>query len=440
MNVLLLLTEAFIFSLPFQWALSPVPGVDLPFSRVFSVVLFAIFVAVGLSRRKLTIPVSREAVLLSMFVFVSLLSISWAENGIWAVRRAFFIAGYFPLFIVYSSIFSEYQRAAARLMRAFVAGAGISAAVGVLEFFSQFVLGAPTVFRFWTETILPFFLGTSFSSAVAQYPSLLVGIGSQTVLRASAFFPDPHMAAFYFGLALPFSFILMIDADHVGKRVMYAILTAMILLADVLTFSRGGYVGLGFGLAYLFARYFRRISDSERSAILPVSFICLVLAAALSSGPVRERAWSSFSAEEGSNMGRLEIYAEAVRRIAERPFGYGLGNYPLAVKPTADYREPIYAHDQYLDIATESGIIGASLFLSVTFTAFMGLSRSRARVAVAGAVSLAIYFGHSLFETPMYSVHVLPVLLMVLALPSANSAEGTVRFSPTNDSSESPIT
>jgi O-antigen ligase len=439
MKVFLVLMEVFIFSLPFQWALAPVSGVDLPFSRVFSIALFAIFLAVGLSRRKLMIPVSRETVLLSAFLCVSVLTILWAENGAWAVRRALFIVGYFPLFMVYSSIFSEYPLAVSRFVRAFVMGAGISAAVGILEFFSQFVFGVPVIFRFWTEGVLPIFLGSSFSTAVTQYPSLLVGIGNQTVLRVSSLFPDSHMAAFYFGLALPFSFVLTMGADRAGKKALYGMLSAMILFADVLTFSRGGYVGLGFGLAYLSVRYLRRVSDSGKRTIVPITLVCVFLIAALSSGPVRERVWSSLSPNEGSNRGRLEMYAEAVRRIAERPFGYGLGNYPLVVKPTADYREPIYAHDQYLDIATESGIIGASLFLLVIGTAFMSLSRSHSRVAAAGAAAVAIFFGHSLFESPMYSVHILPVLLMILALPAAKGTEGAANVSTAVDPSESLI-
>ena len=67
---------------------------------------------------------------------------------------------------------------------------------------------------------------------------------------------------------------------------------------------------------------------------------------------------SIFDLKEGSNVGRLEMWKKSAEVALDNPFsGVGIGNYPLEVKASADYREPITAHNTYLDIASETGII-----------------------------------------------------------------------------------
>ncbi|NTW75346.1 MAG: O-antigen ligase family protein [Candidatus Moranbacteria bacterium] len=415
MSILLHLTRLFLFLLPFQVALSPVSGIDLPLSRVFAPLLFLFWLARGLSRKKVSIPLVSESAFLFVFLFLSFISIVWAEDVSWAGRRMLFLLSFYPLFLVYTTICAETPFAVRTVFRAVVAGAALAACVGLVQFFSQFFLGVSFVFRFWMREIVPVFLGSSFGASVAEYPSLLVNVGGTTILRASSFFPDPHVAAFFFGIAFPFSFALAAMAVTRREKVTFLIFSILILLADLLSFSRGGYVGLMFGVIFAGFRYVKinRLFVHRGAILLGLSLI-----GTLSITPIRDRLVSSFVLEEGSNAGRIGMYTMAIRKIAERPFGYGLANYPLAVKMNAGYREPIYAHDLYLDIATETGIAGAAVFLAAIVSAFWKLARSTDPMRSAAAVSLVIFFGHSLFETPLYSVHVLPMLLLLLALAS----------------------
>lgn len=418
MNLLFRLIQLFLLLLPFQVAVSPVSGVDLPFSRVFALILFFSFLSLGLFRRNLRISLSGESFFLYSFLFFSILSILWAENSIWAIRRSTFLLTFIPLFSVYSFFLKEVPNAASRLLRSFVIGAGFSGFIGVLEFLSQYILGVPVVFRFWTGTILPIFLGESFSSSVSAYPSLLVNIGGATILRASSFFPDPHMAAFYMGLAFPVSIYFCLFEGNARMKAYFGILSIFIFSADLLTFSRGGYFGLMIGALLFFLRWVVFGKKMKEKLLLFFGLISVLLGIFIFAAPIRERLSSAFSLEEGSNLGRMEMYSEAIRNISRQPQGYGLGNYPLAVKPTAGFREPIYAHDLFLDIATESGIPGMICFLLVFMIVFARLIRFRKGIFFVGAISLGIFFGHALFETPLYSVHILPVFLLFLALPS----------------------
>jgi len=413
--------QIFLFLLPFQFALAPIPGIDLPFSRILGPFLFLSWLAQGLARRRLRIPFDTIMAALSAFIFFSALSILFAERPDWALRRLTFLFSFIPLFPVFSSLLSEYgSRGLRDLLSWFVAGASLASLIGLIQFIAQFPLGTAPVFHLWTGSLLPFFLGPGFGEAVSEYPSLLADIGGRTILRASAFFPDPHISAFYSGLALPIAVALFVGSIRGTDRILSGSAVLLLTLGDLLTFSRGGYIGLLFGLITVLAMLPKK-REFFRKAVIIAGFSSVLLACSSFDTPVRSRFLSSFSLEEGSNKGRISLFHEAGIRIIERPQGYGLGNYPLAVKPTAEYREPIYAHDLFLDIATESGIPGAIAFLFAILAVFVRLFRTkRDPLLHAGAVSLAVFFGHALFETPLYSVHVFPALLLFLALPATS--------------------
>src|SRR3989344_7093162 len=163
----------FVFILPFQWALTPAGGIDLALSRVLAtlVVLFWLGESFRMRRAFLLSPLPLFCV--SLFLSLSTLSFFWAENQGWAIRKALFLWNFFPLLLVFSDVLRD-QATRRLIVRALIGGAALSALVGVLQFLTQFVVGVPRIFSWWTGNLLPFFLGHSFGEAVAQYPSLLV--------------------------------------------------------------------------------------------------------------------------------------------------------------------------------------------------------------------------------------------------------------------------
>ena len=146
----------------------------------------------------------------------------------------------------------------------------------------------------------------------------------------------------------------------------------------------------------------------------------LIVIAIISVSPIGTRLFSSFSQTDGSNVERVRLWQEAAGLISLRPIlGVGLGNYPLIVKPSAEYREPIYAHNLFLDITLETGLTG--LFFFVGFL-LLGIGSSWKRwrhtsdiVSLAIFSSLIVFSFHSFFETPIFSVHILPLFLLLMA-------------------------
>ncbi|MDA9364368.1 O-antigen ligase family protein [Flavobacteriaceae bacterium] len=78
----------------------------------------------------------------------------------------------------------------------------------------------------------------------------------------------------------------------------------------------------------------------------------------------------SFSNESSSN--RFSLWTDAIEFIYHNPLGVGLGNWKIESIPYwksfgGGYQIPYHAHNDYLEIATETGILNSLVFLSVLF-------------------------------------------------------------------------
>ncbi len=139
--------------------------------------------------------------------------------------------------------------------------------------------------------------------------------------------------------------------------------------------------------------------------------------------PVGKRLASSFDLSEGSNRGRVETWEKSWNVIEKNPvLGVGLGGYSLEIKPSANYREPIYSHNIYLDIAAETGILNSLVWIGIILTAIFSFLKKREKIGdlkyiyiamVAGLVAFSV---HSFFETALFSARVLPLIIILLAL------------------------
>ena len=115
----------------------------------------------------------------------------------------------------------------------------------------------------------------------------------------------------------------------------------------------------------------------------------------------------------------------------ERPWqGVGLGNYSLLVDPDFGYRNPITAHNLYLDIFSEIGIFAlivwlvlilgtiGQLFWRIRITERSDFNKGRIIIRI-GLIGSLVYFSvHSFFETSIYHPSVLALLMIILGLSS----------------------
>ena len=415
MTTMMPLLQCFLFLIPFQWALSPVAGIDLPVIRVFSLGIIGVWFWNGLLQKRLFVVWNIQSGFLFSFWFLVGISMVYAPQENWAFRKLLFLFSFLPLSLVFVDVISQDRRRAMVLVKSLVLGATGSALVGILQFMSQFVVPLESLFSWWTGSLLPLFLGDTFARVVAEYPSLLVNLSGKTVLRASALFPDPHMHAFFLGLVLP----LACWIAWYKRTILWGVVAVLIGVADILTFSRGAYLGMALAVLVGVVLFVPTMEARAKKNVFLIVFLLGIVV--MVPNPIAYRFQSGFSSDDGSVATRVVLFQEALTHIRENPWlGVGLGNYPLTVKPDALEREPIYVHNLWLDIAVEMGLIAAvffaGYFLRSLWVLYAQWQRKRDGFSLALFFSLVLFLGHSMVDTPIFSVHVLPVLLLVLAI------------------------
>ena len=302
-----------------------------------------------------------------------------------------------------------------RFIQVIILSGFFSALFGLMQFFFSLFIGVANAVELWRSSVAPFFLGTRFSEAVVEYSSWLVHLSGHTVFRAIGPFPDPHIAAFFWGIC----FMMAISFAFYKKSLASFFLSGVIFLALLLTFSRGVYFAL-FGAFSLFVLGGTMLSRKGKILLLFLVGVFVLLLLFSPTNPFFERFLSSFSSVDTSNQGRLEMWFQAGKTLWEHPWGVGIGNYALTLAPFAEYRDPYYAHNMYLDSMVESGILVGVMFVSILLGVCwigMNLWRKQRLWWGWGLFFSAVVFGiYAIFDTPLYSVHILPLLLSVFAI------------------------
>ncbi|HCP08515.1 MAG TPA: hypothetical protein DIT25_01815 [Candidatus Moranbacteria bacterium] len=408
MNKLLLF---FALYLPFQLALNPMEGVDLASIRVLTLGLFFVWLAKGAKDKKIIIKNNLQTWLIGSFLFLNAFSIVAARNPDWSARKLLFLFSIFPIYFVASRLIDNEEKMEKMIKALLWSGAG-AAMIGIAQFLMQFIFGLDRTYEIWANYAIVPFLGNTFSEAVLANPSWLVNISGKTYLRATSIFPDPHMLSFYLGLLIPLALGMFIAKKN---KLFFGAAFLILLAADLLTFSRGGYLGLFAGVLVLLIMLWHKLEKRHKFAVFVMAGF--MIAAFAIPSPVSQRLSSGFDPKEGSNAGRLAIWRQAVEVVKEHPLsGVGIGNFPLAIKSTAGYREPIYAHNTYLDIIVETGLLNGFVWVSILFLAVLEFwKRKRNIIFFMAGVSLVIFSAHSMVETAIYSPTVLTLLLIILS-------------------------
>lgn len=185
--------------------------------------------------------------------------------------------------------------------------------------------------------------------------------------RAKGTFFNPNFFATYEVVTLALTFGLLSyqklnDLDWTNKAFLWCT-SAIAFLAFVMAQSRGAV------FAFLIMALLLGIYRFGKMAL--VFLLVLVLAGLVLSNPIKQRVLD-VSAQDPYAYTRFEIWENSLHRVADRPWGIGLGMYKYL---SFQYRFPIEdsivqygkraesAHNEYLQIAVELGIGGLALFL-----------------------------------------------------------------------------
>jgi O-antigen ligase len=177
-----------------------------------------------------------------------------------------------------------------------------------------------------------------------------------------------------FSLLLPFSFALAgaLSQKNLFKRTVFLTAVGLIGVAIFLAMSRGSLIALSaLMLVYLF-----RFGVSKR-LLLPV----LVLAIPLFSLPnLFYQRLAQASTSRGT--GRYDVWLAGLEIVKRHPMtGVGLANFPLEYHNVAGYAQVFHgytrvAHNTFLGVFGETGVIGVSLFMAAIWSQIKVMRRA----------------------------------------------------------------
>lgn len=209
---------------------------------------------------------------------------------------------------------------------------------------------------------------------------------SDIVRRASGTVGPNNAEAQYFEFLIPIAFLLWLTTTKFWSYSFNLTTFIFGLTGLIVTFSRGGFVGITFGMvvAFISARLFRLISNRKF-----LTFLLVGLCVSIAMTPMM---YSYFMTRPQAAIERLHLAKVGVEMIKANPIlGVGLNNH-LTVKPEYDPRNyffPMPAHNNYILIASEIGIPGLVFFLGFLFLTFW-LTISAARTVDVYRASVAV--------------------------------------------------
>lgn len=239
--------------------------------------------------------------------------------------------------------------------------------------------------------------------------------------------------AHWFDMLLPVPLGLWLWARERHRRVTYAGVTAVGFVGLILTFTRGAWMGFFLTTAVLCLLLWRKMGFT-REYWLAVGQVALVfgLLVVVLSTPIRARLFSD-KAVGRSVTGRKRLNDIAIEMARESPLvGVGLGSFGATAEAygarsgfsteRADWK----AHNLYLALASETGLVGLGLFLCFLAVAGFMLYQLQAGhwlfAADVGRALLAGFCGllvHSLISWGLLSYQVFPLFWALLGLASS---------------------
>ena len=262
---------------------------------------------------------------------------------------------------------------------------------------------------------------------------------------------DPNDVAMMMVCTLPLAAFTAVASRGIA-RVIAAGVGLICLVATILTMSRGGFIGLLL-VAILLLFRLGTAGIAPRLCVLVTLVVCLAATAPAKYWEVMSTIWAPDFRGEYLQSGvfpRLELWKRGLQLFIENPLtGVGIGMYEVAEGLSHGGRGKwSAAHNSFLQLATELGLVGFTLFVALIALSIRSarrarrLSRSDPRLRDLGWISAAV-------ETSLYA-YVLegfalsqaysPMLYFLIGIATALRLELQRRQRPTDPAVASAVT
>jgi O-antigen ligase len=211
---------------------------------------------------------------------------------------------------------------------------------------------------------------------VAALATLLLYRSSGGQLRRfAAVGSDPNSLAMTLALAVPMAWYLAVTSRSLILRWACRGYLIVALIAVALTGSRGGMLATIVALMIV-PLTMTRLSPGRLTAAISVLAVAGALAVVYVPEKIVQRLASTGTEVEDLTLGgRFNIWRAGVKAFAQRPMtGYGLGSWRTAVSPWLG-PDPQVAHNAFLSVLVETGIVGLLLYLTMFVAVLLALMR-----------------------------------------------------------------
>lgn len=219
------------------------------------------------------------------------------------------------------------------------------------------------------------------ASTLTAAPSGDSAAGSGGLARAVATFGNANGLAAYLAMAIPLGVTEYLLATTVSDRILAGNLIAVMTVALLLTFGRGGWVGAAVGVVVVIATVrpsLRRVSVIGGAAVGLVAPIALAVTFLGAGGlPIAQstaaRFLSLLDPTSGSGASRIHIWKDTLGLIASRPLeGYGPDTFGLVFPrfqtgPWAGASIIDAAHSELMQVGATQGLLGLVAFSWLCF-------------------------------------------------------------------------
>ncbi|MDD3190951.1 MAG: O-antigen ligase family protein [Candidatus Pacebacteria bacterium] len=398
------------------------------------------------------------------FFLIALLSLFSAASAGAGIKKIIFISSAALLFPIIMMAVKE-KKDIEKVIRAVFISLLVMLFFGYAQFVASFFVRLYDFWGLWDNYVIQVLYGEKMSVLLSYsntWFSYYEGTDLPPTLRMFSLMPDSHSFSMLMIMLFAVTLFYFKSSNDKKSRKKYFILMILSLMAIFFSGSRGAWAGwLGALAVALGFYYFGRISkknkllrdkrflsehDNHRLILVAVSLFAILLpvssfflnmnqdAQIVRDGLVVEnrgnallrRTKSIYDFDETSNKGRLQIWKESAVSVAENPLsGVGYGNFSVAIgENVSTTKLGSSAHNIYLDIAVEIGLLGLLFFLLILWYIARKLFDLSYRLKddnlrfLSGAflVAFAWLSAYGFFDVVLLNDKVLIILIIIIAL------------------------
>jgi O-antigen ligase len=236
--------------------------------------------------------------------------------------------------------------------------------------------------------------------------SLYIGVGLSLygllqyvgILGHSWWFPPEFLAATYVNhnhfsgyleLVIPVTLGILMQQKRGSLYIRWGLILALCIMCVAFIFaqSRGGWVSLGVSFLIMNIIFIKK-GILKKNSIFIFLFIAILLFSFLLMRSSINTSRLTQSDEVLSLNGRLSIWQGTVQMVKERPFlGVGIGDFDKGFyryRPAGFDLRAVYAHNEYLQMAAEMGILAPLLMLCLFIAVLVKGLRKSLDLVIAG--------------------------------------------------------